>query len=550
MKKLILFFLMVNTVLIYGQNVGIGTTAPDEKLHVDGNIKSNTRTIFLGNFQQLYADNNHSLFYNSNNPNFSNIITRNSSGQYLGGLSGLFNNNQVYTRLLDGDENVILNASAGMWLGLHVNDVEHLRILNNGYVGIGTATPASPLHIKQLVNPAYGITLEGYSATRHPKLQLLNTSGEFWGVESFGASLRNTYTSGGTTASYTTLTNSGNFGVGTTSPAEKIHTSGNLRTDGRKVFFGASQHLIGNNSSTLDFYSNHPQGSNLYVGTNTNQRLGGLSGNASASGDLIGLRDGNTNWFLKNTLNDKIEFIIGIQTKLNILSNGNVGIGQNTPLHKLDVNGDIRTLGGSVHLAQAGRIYANYNQLSYYSIFDGTGQFNLRSNNGDLIGGIRGYKNVVSGKHYFSVVDAQNNYLIHAEEGTYTSLWVNNEKVRILSNGNVGIGTATPSHKLAVRGIIRAQEIIVQASNWPDYVFEDSYELPTLEEEEAFVKQEGHLSGFDSEEEMDGALKVADVTKKQQEKIEQIMLHLFEMKKEINELKAENSALKQQLENK
>lgn len=554
MKKLVLFFLLLNAALIYGQNVGIGTTAPDEKLHVDGNIKSNTRTLFLGNFQNLYADNNHTLFYNSNNPTFSNIITRNSTGQYLGGLSGSFDNNTVYTRLLDGDGDIFINSATNQWLGFHVNGTEHLRILNNGFIGIGTATPSSPLHVKQFLSPLYGITVEGYSATRHPKLKLLNTSGEHWGLESFGSTLRNTYTAaGGNTVSYTTLTDDGNFGVGTTAPAEMIHTAGNLRTDGRKVYFGSVQNLTGNNSSTLDFYSNHSQGSNFYVGTKTNQRLGGLSGNASSVGDLIGLRDGNTNWFLRNTLNEKIEFIIGTQTKMNILSNGNVGIGATVnapPVHKLDVNGDIRARGGSVHLAQSGRIHATYNQLSYYSIFDGTGQFNLRSSNGDLIGGIRGFKNVVSNINYFSLVDAQNKNLIHAEEGSYTSLWVNTEKVRILSNGNVGIGTTTPSHKLAVRGIIRAQEIIVEASNWPDYVFEESYELPSLEEEEAFVKKEGHLSGFDSEEEMDGTLKVADVTKKQQEKIEQIMLHLFEMQKEIKELKEENSALKKQIENK
>lgn len=38
------------------------------------------------------------------------------------------------------------------------------------------------------------------------------------------------------------------------------------------------------------------------------------------------------------------------------------------------------------------------------------------------------------------------------------------------STGNVGIGTTSPDSKLSVNGNIRAKEIKVENSNWPDYV--------------------------------------------------------------------------------
>jgi len=73
------------------------------------------------------------------------------------------------------------------------------------------------------------------------------------------------------------------------------------------------------------------------------------------------------------------------------------------------------------------------------------------------------------------------------------------ERMRITTDGNVGIGTNTPgTFKLAVNGTIRAKEIVVE-EGWSDYVFYDDYQLPTLEEEEIHIEENGHLLGFESE---------------------------------------------------
>jgi len=110
-------------------------------------------------------------------------------------------------------------------------------------------------------------------------------------------------------------------------------------------------------------------------------------------------------------------------------------------------------------------------------------------------------------------------------------------------DGNLGIGTTSPDNKLDVNGTIRAKEIKVQ-TGWSDYVFYDDYQLPTLEEEEAHIEAKGHLLGFESEADMGGEANLGDVAKRQQAKIEEMMLHLIEMKKEIEQLKKENEQLK------
>lgn len=105
-----------------------------------------------------------------------------------------------------------------------------------------------------------------------------------------------------------------------------------------------------------------------------------------------------------------------------------------------------------------------------------------------------------------------------------------------LDTKNVGIGTETPVHKLDVCGTIRSKEVLVE-TGWCDFVFEKDYQLPTLEEEACHIAEKGHLIGFESEKEMGGEIQMGEVTKRQQQKIEEIMLHLIELKNENEVLK-------------
>ncbi|HYC72024.1 MAG TPA: hypothetical protein VEB66_12500, partial [Opitutaceae bacterium] len=68
----------------------------------------------------------------------------------------------------------------------------------------------------------------------------------------------------------------------------------------------------------------------------------------------------------------------------------------------------------------------------------------------------------------------------------------------VFESGNVGIGTFSPSHKLAVNGTIRAKEVLVETTGWSDHVFADDYRLAPLEEVEAHIRAKKHLPGIPS----------------------------------------------------
>ena len=102
------------------------------------------------------------------------------------------------------------------------------------------------------------------------------------------------------------------------------------------------------------------------------------------------------------------------------------------------------------------------------------------------------------------------------------------------SGGNVGIGISNPTEKLSVNGKIRAQEIKVETANWPDYVFAWDYKLPSLKETEKHIKEEGHLPGIPSAEEVKAnGVELGEMNKKLLQKIEELTLHLIEQNKQL-----------------
>ncbi|WP_316833752.1 tail fiber protein [Pedobacter nutrimenti] len=113
----------------------------------------------------------------------------------------------------------------------------------------------------------------------------------------------------------------------------------------------------------------------------------------------------------------------------------------------------------------------------------------------------------------------------------------NNNILAVNRNGYVGIGTDTPKEKLSVNGKIRAQELKIETANWPDYVFEKDYELPTLEETETQIKLNGHLPGIPSAAEVKAeGIEVGGMNAKLLKKIEELTLYLIELKKENSQL--------------
>lgn len=225
---------------------------------------------------------------------------------------------------------------------------------------------------------------------------------------------------------------------------------------------------------------------------------------------------------------------------------GHVGIGVSYPRAELDVNGEIWAGGEHVN-----------NSVSY-----GVGKVTLGR---DHWGG--GYIQFAGDNNlgYGPTAPQIQTMWIHVKSnGNYMEISSPEVADIFVANksGNVGIGTINPNSKLTVNGNIRAKEIKLEASNWPDYVFSEEYHLIPLKELKSEIAENGHLPGFRTASEyQDDGVDIMAFNQKLLEKIEELTLYtiqqdilieaqtieidrmtshlekLGEMEKELNEIK-------------
>jgi len=118
-------------------------------------------------------------------------------------------------------------------------------------------------------------------------------------------------------------------------------------------------------------------------------------------------------------------------------------------------------------------------------------------------------------------------------------------QMTLSTSGNLGIGTTNPTQKLSVNGTIRAKEVVVETTGWSDYVFADNYVLQPLAEVEAQIKQEKHLPGIPSAQQVaESGIGLGEMQAKLLAKIEELTLHQIEQEKRIRALEAENARLR------
>ncbi len=335
--------------------------------------------------------------------------------------------------------------------------------------------------------------LQGLGAERTLRLGVSNdgyTRGEIE-IENNNTSggsihLKTTNTSGGT-LDRMFIANNGNIGMGTTNPSEKLQI-------GNTFAFHDSGHKV------LGILYSPSGGVDL---DNTK-----YSAEIRFDPTLGNLRLGTSSSITNNPT-----------TRMTIDNSGNVGIGTGNPHAKLTVNGDISSYGTNARIG--------------FNTYD---KFNI---NGSNIA------------HYGMSLQSINSQPWVAHSGYFGQLFytVGSERMRIQSNGNVGIGTTdTKGFKLGVNGKIAAEEVkIALYANWSDFVFKKDYDLPSLKEVEQHIKEKGHLKDIPSAEDVEkNGFFLANMNSKLLQKIEELTLYTIQQEKRINTLETENKTLKNQ----
>jgi len=301
------------------------------------------------------------------------------------------------------------------------------------------------------------------------------------------------------------LTASGNLGIGTTSPQNKLEVHG-------KTAIGQ----YSNGTAVIDAFNSY-----AYFGCNS-----------ATNGLAVG-------------------------------PNGNVGIGTVAPRGKFDVDGagDIYLSGDlNAGLAQSlfipGHIYISpYNgtNISYLQArrYDNSGTTSLRFRtytNGTLTESmhIEGNGNVGVGTttpaYKLDVNGPINAASLNINGQPVTSTQWTTAGASISYTGKVGIGTPLTSnpnnYSLAVNGTIGAKDVRVEKSSttWPDYVFDKGYDLPSLKELENYIQEHKHLEDVPSAktvEEKGYSLNEMDVILLK--KVEELSLYIIQQQKEIQQ---------------
>ena len=225
--------------------------------------------------------------------------------------------------------------------------------------------------------------------------------------------------------------------------------------------------------------------------------------------------------FIQSNGDEKGLFIKSNQGNKIILQS-QVGIGTEIPEESLHVNGDVLFDLFAPNELERG--------LFFRKGFSNTNKYNL---------GILLYDHNSGGI-------SPDGITIAAYDGVSFSTGSNsrNERMRINWAGDVGIGTKYPKSKLDVAGTITATEIKVEAQT-ADFVFEEDYQLKSLEEVDQFVQENKHLPDIPSAKQMEEeGVGLAEMNKLLLQKVEELTLYLLK-EHELNK-QQEAMILKQQ----
>jgi len=379
-----------------------------------------------------------------------------------------------------------------------------------GSVGIGTTTPVNLLHV--VGSGATALTIERNTTLSNISAEFKNGTASWFAGQAgtngnFGIATSNNLQS----STLFNITTAGNVGIGTNVPANKLHI------------------IDVTGTNTL----------NLQLSTNTlGETIGVAFGTQPGNRTKAAITGVNTN---SGNAGGALAFYTNAGASLNevmrISSAGNVGIGNAAPGTSLHVGP-----GGVFSMRDgAGSSFTPELINSQTSGVAGLGVAVVDGTNNPRIGLFADQPNNIVG--ISTVYSANSPAFVYRGAGT-------GEVFRITPAGNMGIGTANPDQKLTVKGTIHSSEVIVDTNiPTPDYVFDKTYDLPTLTSVKSYIDKNHHLSEIPSASEVTkNGQRVGEMNMLLLKKVEELTLYLIEKDKQVKALEQQRDMVQQQKE--
>ena len=489
-------------------NVGIGNTNPGVPLDVNANSSA------------------------------QGIRVRGRSSDDIGQIDLAINDGTIRSQLQWNNSFLNIKAIAAIPMIFYTNNAERMRIQSNGAVGIGTTSPSHPLHVVSAGNGEIKAERTGgtailtqaqaslgrFGTTSNHNLQLMINS-----------SARMTITTAGRIGIGTTspadilhiVSSSGDvrqlmdapagsdaeikfsedgtvkFTVGHDAATDSL-VIGTTNVDTQKRFEINASGVIKFNGAYTFPTSDGSAGQVLKTDGSGALTFQNDSGGGSAGTSITDADDDTKIQVEEGTDDDTIRFDTAGAERMIINSAGNIGVGTSSPTQKLSVNGNISLGDGHligddasdnlvINSSSAESILLGSNQHIFFNTgatsltSQGTTRMfiNVSGNVGIGTSSPTGKIHVISGStpSIAQLIIGYNNTSINYFDAN-THIFRNGssqEKARITSDGNLGIGTTSPGSKLHVaNGTDTADSVRISGGHTGRYLGIRSFENDSL----------------------------------------------------------------------
>ena len=362
--------------------------------------------------------------------------------------TNLSDQNQYSTLYTTAGNNLIINSPGGIGIGITnptglfdvyaaASSTHALTIANSGgsvgYVGVGTNNPGTALDVDGSLRGLHGTTLSMLGGLGNAAIVMSDNNGGLYSVSTstlFGFDNNNLWS--GTKTGNIWNANSGNVGIGTTTPANNLVVSSangtTLQVDGSggigtqpKILLSSRTNGYTASEINYDYYGSYASSTG-----SVGHGLNFVSGRTAPFSNF---------WFRNSSNNVGVAFTdpyypssnLGSLGNMNVLVGGSVGIGTTTPAEKLEI--------GST----------GYPSLQFHAGSDAYPT--IKSNSGDLY--------LDSGSGYVTVFGGSKDHTFSMWGSAAQKVQLSTNGNSYLNGGNVGIGNTAPSANLSVAGTTR-----------------------------------------------------------------------------------------------